>query len=303
MSTAMHELGHLMGFGHSNEEGKIRKDKSGVLGSSIGQVGGPNYCLNGHKFALSGWMDERKKVVSTSSTDRGGYVGRLVAFVDMEDDALLNDDKTLLEINTGTQNAYVVYNRKKSFNDGVREKGDLVTVVQQKEDSAIESEMVGGLDAGDSLTIPGTSIVIEVCALDSEDTFDFAKVSVYDTSLGQSSTCNFALNSQITQLPQMQQPVVSQTVQQVVQSAVPHKVQQVDQSANPFTQKIETLTSAKQTMVKLDTQIRQRPKQQQTQTPDNEECRLRQINQRCHRGSDCCSGSCARNGWAQRCAA
>jgi hypothetical protein len=50
-------------------------------------------------------MDERKKVVSRSSIDRGGYVGRLVAFVDMKVDEHLNDDKTLLEINT----AFVVY--------------------------------------------------------------------------------------------------------------------------------------------------------------------------------------------------
>jgi hypothetical protein len=41
-------------------------------------------------------MDERKKVVSTSST---GYVGRF-AFVDMKVDELLNDDMTLLEIST-----------------------------------------------------------------------------------------------------------------------------------------------------------------------------------------------------------
>ncbi len=86
MTTNMHELGHLMDFGHSNEENTIREDKSGALGRSVGQIGGPNYCLNGHKYALSGWMDERKKVVSTSSTDRGVYVGRLVAFVDMKVD-------------------------------------------------------------------------------------------------------------------------------------------------------------------------------------------------------------------------
>jgi hypothetical protein len=65
--------------------------------------------------------------------------------------------------------------------------------------------MVGGLDAGESVTIPGTSIVVEVCALASEATFDFAKVSVYDTGLGQSSTCNVALNPQTPQTPQTPQ--------------------------------------------------------------------------------------------------
>jgi hypothetical protein len=81
-------------------------------------------------------MDERKKLISTPSIDRGGYAGRLVAFVDMKVDELVDDDKTLLEINTGTgtPNAYVVYNRKKSFKHGSRVKGDLVTGVQQSED-------------------------------------------------------------------------------------------------------------------------------------------------------------------------
>jgi hypothetical protein len=49
MPTAMHELDQLMGFGHSNEGDSICQDKLGVLGSSIVMIGGPNYCLNGHK--------------------------------------------------------------------------------------------------------------------------------------------------------------------------------------------------------------------------------------------------------------
>jgi hypothetical protein len=48
----------------SNEENTIREDMSGALGCSIGQVGSPSYCLNGRKFSLSGWIDEKKKVVS-----------------------------------------------------------------------------------------------------------------------------------------------------------------------------------------------------------------------------------------------
>jgi hypothetical protein len=41
MTTNMHELGHLMNFGHCNENG-IREDKSGALGRSVGQISGPN---------------------------------------------------------------------------------------------------------------------------------------------------------------------------------------------------------------------------------------------------------------------
>jgi hypothetical protein len=266
MTTNMHELGHLMGFGHSNDENTIREDKSGALGRSVGIVGGPNYCLNGHKFALSGWMDERKKVVSTSSTDRGGYVGRLVAFVDMKVDELWKNDNTLLEINTGNgkPNAFVVYNRQKSFNDGTREKGDQVTVVQQSATRDIESEMLGGLDAGQSITIPGTNIVVEVCGLDSEATFDFAKVSVYDTSLNQSSKCNTVLTSPV--------PAI---VQQVVKPAT-------------------------QTIVTQNSQQAQQQNNSQLQKPE-EECFLRDIGDACRRNRHCCSGKCIGSGWSQKC--
>jgi hypothetical protein len=316
MSTAMHELGHLMGFGHSNEGGSVRQDKSGVLGSSIGIIGGPNYCLNGHKFALSGWMDERKKVVSTSSTDRGGYVGRLVAFVDMKVDELVDDDKTLLEINTGngngTPNAYVVYNRKKSFNDGTREKGDLVTVVQQSRDRDIESEMVGALDAGDSVIIPGTSIVVKVCALDSEATFDFAKVSVYDTSLGQSSNCNVALNLQNQPTAQAAQQSAQRPAQQSAQRPAQQSAQRpAQQIVQPTTQTIVTQNQqTAQQIVKPTTQTIVTQNTQQntptivTQQPQEEEqCFLRDIGQICRRGRQCCSGNCSGSGWNAKCAA
>jgi hypothetical protein len=231
--------------------------------------------------------------VSTSSTDRGGYVGRLVAFVDMKVDELVDDDKTLLEINTGNGNgngspkAYVVYNRKKSFNDGTREKGDLVTVVQQSEGRDIESEMVGGLGAGDSVIIPGTSIVVQVCALDSEATFDFAKVSVYDTSLGQSSNCNVALNLQ--NRPSAEQ--AAQNTQQILfgttQTIVTQNTQQQQQ----------------QTIVIQNTQQIVRPTIVTQQSQEEKQCNLREIGLICRRGSQCCSGNCSGFGWNQKCAA
>jgi hypothetical protein len=290
MTTNMHELGHLMNFGHSNEENTIREDKSGALGRSVGQIGGPNYCLNGHKFALSGWMDERKKVVSTSSTDRGGYVGRLVAFVDMKVNELWSNDNTLLEINTGggKPNAFVIYNRRKSFNDGTREKGDQVTVVQQSATADNESEMLGGLVAGQSITIPGTSIVVKVCALDSETTFDFAKVSVYDPRLGQSSNCNAALASQ--------RPQVTLPVQAPVQVTVPQPAQQI---IKPATQTI-VVQNAQQV---VQQQNRPQQEQQVPQQEEDEACYLRDIGQACRRDSHCCSSKCVGTGWSQKCAA
>jgi hypothetical protein len=234
----------------------------GALGRSTTQIGGPNYCLNGHKFALSGWIHDRKKVVDLSTSDNRGYTGRLVAFVDKEANGLVNADKTLLEINTGaaTTNAYVLYNRKKGFNDGVREKGDMATVVQQSQTRDNESEMVGGLNSGETVTIPGTSIAVEVCGLESENNFDFAKVSIYDTSRGQSSTCNVALNPQ----PPAPAPPVSAP-------APPAPAPPAPAPAAP------------------------------APAPAATQCQRLQIGQNCRRSGQCCSGTCAGTGWSQTC--
>jgi hypothetical protein len=204
----------------------------------------------------------------------------------MKVDELWKNDNTLLEINTGSgkPNAFLVYNRKKSFNDGTREKGDQVTVVQQSATSDNESEMLGGLDAGQSITIPGTSIVVKVCGLDSEATFDFAKVSVYDTSLGQSSNCNVALN---TPTPQVTKPT----------QATFQPAQQVVKPAATQTQTIVTQNSQQ-------AQVQNRPQQQLPQQEGEEEvCYLRDIGQVCCRDRHCCSGKRVGTGWNQKCVA
>jgi hypothetical protein len=139
MTTNMHELGHLMGFGHSNEDNTIRQDISGALGYSVGQVGVPTTAS----------MD--RSTHCRAGRGRGGQHvidrirGSAGCLVDMKVDELLNDDMTLLEISTGNLNA-LFCTTGKSF-DGTREKADQVTVVQQSATRDIESEMLGGLDA------------------------------------------------------------------------------------------------------------------------------------------------------------
>lgn len=217
LTTNMHELGHLMGFGHSNENNNIREDKSGALGRSVRRYGGPRYCLNGQKYSMSGWMDDRKEIVTLEKSDdtdshdanTTGYTVRLVAFVDFEK-SMADDDRTLIQIQTSeprVRDIFVVFNRKKFFNDGVREKGDTVTVVQEGNNKR-ESNMMAGLDSGDNMTIPETSIVIEVCEMGTErvletaveggyvgvstsyeSILDYATISVYDESRGQRSGC------------------------------------------------------------------------------------------------------------------
>jgi hypothetical protein len=166
----------------------IRQDKTGLLGTSIKQYGGPRYCLNGHKYFLSGWMASTTRSVDLSG---GAFKGRIVAYVDR---GIMGPnragDSTLLRIPLPSlADTFLIYNRQKSFNDGVREGGNLVTVSQTIVTDPIESNRLAMLDSNQSYAIPGTSIVIHLCSKIIVRTRDMATVSIFDTSLGQQSTC------------------------------------------------------------------------------------------------------------------
>jgi hypothetical protein len=134
--------------------------------------------------------------------------------------------------------------------------------------------MVGGLDARETVSpFP--------CALDSEATFDFAKVSVYDTSLGQSSTCNVALNLQTPQVTPTMQQTAQQLVKPAAQTIVTQNTQQTQNQQNTLQQQ-------------------QLPNQTQQEQQVQVVCRLRDIGDICRRDRHCCSGMCEGFGWNQK---
>jgi hypothetical protein len=105
----------------------------------------------------------------------------LVAFVDMKVDELLKDDKTFSKSTLAPAHLMHFWcTTEKSFNDGTRERVTLSLWYKQSATRDIESEMLGGLDAGYP-PFPA-SIVVEVCDLIRVH-LCFAKISVYDTSL------------------------------------------------------------------------------------------------------------------------
>jgi hypothetical protein len=159
------------------------------MGSSIKEYGGPRYCLNGHKYSLSGWMTSTTQTVDLSS---GPFKGRIIAFVDRGLMGLnRRGDSTLLHIPSPTgADTFLIYNRQKSFNDGVREGANLVTISQTVTSDPIESNRLAMLDSNQWFTIPSTSIVIHLCSKTVVTrNRDMATVSIFDTSLGQQSTC------------------------------------------------------------------------------------------------------------------
>jgi len=55
LSLQMHEIGHSMNFGHSNEGGETYEDESGFMGYSYPNIDGPRKCFNAAKSWQSGW--------------------------------------------------------------------------------------------------------------------------------------------------------------------------------------------------------------------------------------------------------
>lgn len=195
-TTIQHEAGHSMGFGHSNANNIERADKSGVLGRSIREIGGPRQCLNGHKYALSTWLDDRMESINLSF---GAYLGRLISFVDKEEIGVQSLDRALLQIDG---DIFAVYNRKKSFNDGTRDFIDTVSISQQNAVSYRESSALGGLTTdvsnpyyvGQALNVK-KDIWVEICLMGVDSYgIDFAIMTVYDKAIGQSSRCGESLH-------------------------------------------------------------------------------------------------------------
>jgi Gametolysin peptidase M11 len=182
LSGVSHECGHLLGFGHSNlPGGQEYLDGTDLMGTSLNEIGGPLYCFNGHKYGLSGWMAQTTETIDVSGNAPLFYYGRLVAFVDkpLMSAASSSTDRTLLRLDSGGASAFVLYNRKKSFNSGVPELGDRITITRTSPSDEIESERVGSLGDKEKLFLADFNVVIEVCSLETDGAVDFAVVTVY----------------------------------------------------------------------------------------------------------------------------
>jgi hypothetical protein len=130
----------------------------------------------------------------TVDLDDGAFKGAIVAFVDRDSNNTAGTTLVRIPFSTGSD-VFLIYNMQKSFNDGVREGANSVTVSQAVVSDPIESNRLAILDADQSYTILGTSVVVHVCSKSTVFSVDMVIVSIFDTSLGQHTTCasNFPL--------------------------------------------------------------------------------------------------------------
>jgi hypothetical protein len=129
VSGQMHEIGHNIGFYHSNEKSSY-EDQSGMMGYSYYGSDTPVMCFNAAKSWESDWY-ENNEVTFTIGTDTAElYTIRGIATVDANNSA----QKALIKINNpkSSTDYYINFNHQTGVNRGTEEGGNQGKAVDTK---------------------------------------------------------------------------------------------------------------------------------------------------------------------------
>jgi hypothetical protein len=159
VSLQMHELGHSLNFGHSNEGGKAYEDGSGIMGASFKDSDRPKMCFNAAKSWQTGWYKD-KEVSINDVEEVTCFNGTLHGIADYFDATTV-----LLKVTTtGNTVMFVNFNSKRGPNVGTQEGANQVLVVGRRKgerDSFAESELKAKLSSGNSYEFDDYTISVE----------------------------------------------------------------------------------------------------------------------------------------------
>jgi hypothetical protein len=155
LSSQMHEVGHNIGLHHSGEyEGSdsVQEygDQSDMMGFSYKKDDTPVMCFNPAKSWQLGWYGVKQIEIDPNtdlSTEPTSFI--LNGVVDYDD----NTVGRYIVAKVG--NFYIGFNRKASFNSGVEEAGNQVTVIEKLggPSTSAKSKLASKLDVGSTYTI------------------------------------------------------------------------------------------------------------------------------------------------------
>jgi hypothetical protein len=155
----MHELGHCINLGHSNEDGEAYEDETGAMGASYPNKNGPRRCFNAAKSWQTGWYKDKSVTVNSNNGAISCYDGILHGIADYPIATTV-----LLRVQTRSDNDYYInFNAKKGINVGTQEGHNMVMVVchpRGVRDSYSESELVAKLEAGESHSLTGYTVTV-----------------------------------------------------------------------------------------------------------------------------------------------
>lgn len=148
LSLQMHEMGHSLSFGHSNEKGTTYEDETGMMGYSYPNKDGPQMCFNGAKSWQTRWYANKSITIRANGRNKC-FSGDLHGVSDYPAATTV-----LLRIRNGSGTDYYVnFNAKRGINIGTQEGANQVTITSKPRgpsDSYDTSELIAKLGAGKS---------------------------------------------------------------------------------------------------------------------------------------------------------
>eukprot|EP00547_Thalassionema_nitzschioides_P002913 CAMPEP_0194199332 /NCGR_PEP_ID=MMETSP0156-20130528/391_1 /TAXON_ID=33649 /ORGANISM="Thalassionema nitzschioides, Strain L26-B" /LENGTH=708 /DNA_ID=CAMNT_0038924217 /DNA_START=123 /DNA_END=2246 /DNA_ORIENTATION=- len=140
ISANMHEVGHNLGFKHSNsrslEDGDgTYGDKTCYMGWSYKAPGWPALCFNAQKNWQTGWFADRSVEIDVT---QGVWSGKLATFVDYDKTA--EEEHVVIKVG---ETLFLQYNRAKGMNAQTYDHPDELVIV---ENGAEGSKLIGGVD-------------------------------------------------------------------------------------------------------------------------------------------------------------
>lgn len=165
VSAQMHEVGHNLGLGHSNEGEQAYGDQSSMMGYSYKSDDGPKMCFNAAKNYQLGWYERQKLSFDPLANKNTAVQFTLNGIVDYNKNsqqATQTNGIPLVSIRLkqyGDSNGidyYIGYNRKTGVNDGTMEAADAVTIIRKDSGYPMtygESNRLAALGSGQQFVI------------------------------------------------------------------------------------------------------------------------------------------------------
>ncbi|KAL3762703.1 hypothetical protein ACHAWU_001648 [Discostella pseudostelligera] len=178
LSAQMHEIGHNLGYAHSNEGGYTYDDQSCIMGYSYGYDDSPIMCFNAAKSWQSKWYTSKSTVVDPSAGNC--FLGNVYGIADYGSAA---SSTVLVKIDDASAtDYYVAFNRKIGINSGTQEAGNQVTVVKAggEGSSYAESDLVAKLSVGGSWSgvVDGKIMIVKVLNINTSSSPGYAQVRI-----------------------------------------------------------------------------------------------------------------------------
>jgi len=182
-SALIHELGHNLGYLHSGQGTDQYGDQSGLMGYSYSNDEGPIMCFNAAKSWYLNWYSN----VDINPVNTNGNVElNLIGIDDYVNGVSDSTHTTVVKISGGSEDLYLMYNRRKGINSGTAEFRDTVNIVAQNGRTAqswarAQLSTAGEYKVNDFGGIGG-ELVIKVCELVA-GTPDIARTLIYHTNV------------------------------------------------------------------------------------------------------------------------